>query len=44
VVADTARWEYPFGSMEEQIAKVGELLSQGYVKVFERDGYVVLRR
>jgi hypothetical protein len=44
VVADTARWEFPFGSMEEQIAKVGELLSQGYVKVFERDGYVVLRR
>ncbi|MEW9551270.1 DUF2079 domain-containing protein [Nonomuraea sp. NPDC050783] len=44
VVADTARWEFPFGSFEQQVAKVGELMGQGYVKVFERDGYVVLRR
>ncbi|MCK2212487.1 DUF2079 domain-containing protein [Actinomadura sp. ATCC 31491] len=44
VIADTARWDFPFGSFEQQVAKVGELLGQGYVKVFERDGYVVLRR
>jgi hypothetical protein len=44
VVADTARWEFPFGSFEDQVNKVNELLGLGYVKVFERDGYVVLRR
>ncbi|TMR17102.1 DUF2079 domain-containing protein [Nonomuraea turkmeniaca] len=44
VVADTFRWEYPFGSLGDQLAKVNELQGQGYVKVFERDGYVVLRR
>lgn len=44
VVADTARWEYPFGAFDAQVAKVNELQAQGYVKVFERDGYVVLRR
>lgn len=44
VVADTTRWEFPFGSFEDQVNKVGELLDLGYVKVFERDGYVVLRR
>ncbi|MFC4122689.1 DUF2079 domain-containing protein [Nonomuraea zeae] len=44
VVADTTRWEFPFGSPEEQLAEVNELQGQGYVKVFERDGYVVLRR
>ncbi|TMR94842.1 DUF2079 domain-containing protein [Nonomuraea basaltis] len=44
VVADTARWEYPFGSFDDQLAKVNELQGQGYVKVFDRDGYVVLRR
>ncbi|MGW0805629.1 DUF2079 domain-containing protein [Nonomuraea sp. NPDC002799] len=43
VVADTARWEFPFGSLNDQIAEVAELQGQGYVKVFERDGYVVLR-
>ncbi|MGN9838777.1 DUF2079 domain-containing protein [Nonomuraea sp. H19] len=44
VVADTARWEFPFGSLDDQLAKVNELQGQGYVKVFDRDGYVVLRR
>ncbi|WP_240197620.1 DUF2079 domain-containing protein [Nonomuraea lactucae] len=44
VVADTARWEFPFGSAEEQAAQVGRLLQEGYTKVFERDGYVVLHR
>ncbi|MEV0595029.1 DUF2079 domain-containing protein [Nonomuraea cavernae] len=44
VVADTARWEFPFGSAEDQAAQVDQLVSQGYAKVFERDGYVVLRR
>ncbi|MEU6725670.1 DUF2079 domain-containing protein [Nonomuraea wenchangensis] len=44
VIADTARWEFPFGSFDQQVAKVGELQAQGYVIVFERDGYVVLRR
>ncbi|MGP3910988.1 DUF2079 domain-containing protein [Nonomuraea sp. 10N515B] len=44
VVADTSRWEFPFGSLNDQLAKVNELQGQGYVKVFERDGYVVLRR
>ncbi|MEU8245942.1 DUF2079 domain-containing protein [Nonomuraea sp. NPDC048916] len=44
VVADTARWEFPFGSAEDQAAQVDRLVSEGYAKVFERDGYVVLRR
>ncbi|MFG3442228.1 DUF2079 domain-containing protein [Nonomuraea sp. NPDC047897] len=44
VVADTARWEFPFGSAEDQAAQVGRLVEEGYTKVFERDGYVVLHR
>ncbi|MEQ4717765.1 DUF2079 domain-containing protein [Nonomuraea sp. B19D2] len=44
VVADTARWEFPFGSTDEQLEVVGRLQADGYTKVFERDGYVVLRR
>ncbi|MFI7227395.1 DUF2079 domain-containing protein [Nonomuraea angiospora] len=44
VVADTSRWEFPFGSADEQRATVDALQGQGYAKVFERDGYVVLRR
>ncbi|MBF8185924.1 DUF2079 domain-containing protein [Nonomuraea sp. K274] len=44
VVADTARWEFPFGSPGQQLAEVEELRAQGYVTVYERDGYVVLRR
>ncbi|WP_336206267.1 DUF2079 domain-containing protein [Nonomuraea sp. LPB2021202275-12-8] len=44
VVADTARWEFPFGRPEDQLAQVDRLVSEGYTKVFERDGYVVLRR
>jgi uncharacterized membrane protein len=44
VVADTARWEFPFGSFDDQLAKVNELQAQGYVKVYDREGYVVLRR
>ncbi|MER6950762.1 DUF2079 domain-containing protein [Nonomuraea sp. NPDC000554] len=44
VVADTSRWEFPFGSAEDQAAQVGKLLSEGYSKVFEQDGYVVLRK
>ncbi|MEU6711568.1 DUF2079 domain-containing protein [Nonomuraea sp. NPDC046802] len=44
VVADVSRWEYPFGSLDDQLARVNELQGQGYVKVFERDGYVVLHR
>ncbi|MDF2706125.1 MAG: hypothetical protein K0R62_1777 [Nonomuraea muscovyensis] len=44
VVADTARWEFPFGSAEEQAARVAALVEEGYAKVFERDGYVVLHR
>ncbi|MFG1706428.1 DUF2079 domain-containing protein [Nonomuraea sp. M3C6] len=44
VVADTARWDFPFGSADEQLAAVDDLQANGYAKVFERDGYVVLRR
>jgi uncharacterized membrane protein len=44
VVADTARWQFPFGSADDQRAQVNRLLAEGYTKVFERDGYVVLRR
>jgi hypothetical protein len=44
VVADTSRWEFPFGGAEEQLAQVDRLVSEGYAKVFERDGYVVLHR
>ncbi|MGW4793756.1 DUF2079 domain-containing protein [Nonomuraea sp. NPDC004297] len=44
VVADLGRWEYPFGSLDDQVVAVSELLSAGYTRVFERDGYLVLRR
>jgi len=44
VLADTQRWEFPFGSAEQQLQHVEELLAGGYTKVFERDGYVVLNR
>lgn len=44
VVADTARWEFPFGAPDAQRAQVDRLLAEGYRKVFERDGYVVLHR
>lgn len=44
VVADVNRWEFPFGSAEDQAKRVADLLAAGYTKVFERDGYVVLNR
>lgn len=44
LIADIARWEYPFGSPDDQRAQVEARLAQGYTKVFERDGIVVLRR
>ncbi|MFC5824291.1 DUF2079 domain-containing protein [Nonomuraea insulae] len=44
VVADISRWEYPFGSADDQRAEVAELRTQGYVAVYENGGYVVLRR
>ncbi|WP_308250736.1 DUF2079 domain-containing protein [Nonomuraea rhizosphaerae] len=45
VVADTARWQFPFGSADDQRAQVDRLVAEeGYTKVFDRDGYVVLRR
>ncbi|KAB8193437.1 DUF2079 domain-containing protein [Nonomuraea phyllanthi] len=44
VVADTSRWEFPFASADDQRAAVDRLLAGGYTQVFERDGYVVLRR
>lgn len=44
VVADVSRWEFPFGSLDEQAGRVAELQTLGYTKIFERDGYVVLNR
>ncbi len=44
IVADVARWTYPFGAPEVQQQRVDEALRTGYVKVFDRDGYVVLSR
>jgi uncharacterized membrane protein len=44
VVADTQRLAYPFPSLEDQQAKVPQLLDAGYRVVYERDGYVVLHR
>ncbi|NUR89576.1 MAG: DUF2079 domain-containing protein [Nonomuraea sp.] len=44
VVADTSRWEFPFGSAEDQAKQVDALVSQGYARVFERDGIVVLHK
>ncbi|MBE1562712.1 DUF2079 domain-containing protein [Nonomuraea africana] len=44
VVADVARWEYPFGSAAGQAERVALLLSSGYVQVFQRNGYVVLHK
>ncbi|MEV7005392.1 DUF2079 domain-containing protein [Streptosporangium sp. NPDC051022] len=44
IVADVARWTYPFGAPEVQQQRVDEALRTGYVKVFDRDGYIVLNR
>ncbi|GLK13795.1 hypothetical protein GCM10017600_72060 [Streptosporangium carneum] len=44
IVADVARWTYPFGAPEVQQQRVDEALRTGYVKVYDRDGYVVLNR
>ncbi|WP_433251361.1 DUF2079 domain-containing protein [Streptosporangium sp. CA-135522] len=44
IVADVARWTYPFGDYGTQQQRVDEALANGYRKVFERDGYVVLNR
>ncbi|WP_326819862.1 DUF2079 domain-containing protein [Streptosporangium sp. NBC_01756] len=44
VVADVARWSYPFGEFDAQRRRVDEALANGYRKVFEQDGYVVLNR
>ncbi|MFF3664062.1 DUF2079 domain-containing protein [Microtetraspora malaysiensis] len=44
VVADVARPVFPFNSPDAQRARVDELLQQGYQAVFDREGYMVLRR
>ncbi|MEV4097124.1 DUF2079 domain-containing protein [Streptosporangium saharense] len=44
IVADVARWTFPFGGPEVQQQRVDEALRTGYVKVYDRDGYVVLNR
>ncbi|MFI6479103.1 DUF2079 domain-containing protein [Nonomuraea sp. NPDC050663] len=44
IVADTQRWEFPYGSAAQQAAQVEELVAGGYERVFERNGVVVLRR
>ncbi|MBG0827691.1 DUF2079 domain-containing protein [Planomonospora sp. ID67723] len=44
IVADVGRWSYPFPSHDVQRQRVDQALSEGYRKVFERDGYVVLHR
>jgi hypothetical protein len=44
IVADTARWGFPFGSLEDQGRRVQEALESGYRKVYDRDGYVVLTK
>ncbi|GLW12375.1 hypothetical protein Misp01_75030 [Microtetraspora sp. NBRC 13810] len=44
VVADVTGWQFPFGTVDEQRRRVAELISSGYRVVFDREGYVVLRR
>ncbi|GAA3121254.1 DUF2079 domain-containing protein [Planomonospora alba] len=44
IVADVARWSFPFGAHEVQRQRVDEALRTGYRIVFERDGYIVLNR
>jgi uncharacterized membrane protein len=44
VVADTRGLDFPFCSPAQQAALVGYLKAHGYIQVFSRDGYVVLRR
>ncbi|MEU9833625.1 DUF2079 domain-containing protein [Streptosporangium sp. NPDC048047] len=44
VVADVARWSYPFGDFDAQRRRVDEALANGYRKVYDRDGYIVLNR
>ncbi|GIH91323.1 DUF2079 domain-containing protein [Planobispora siamensis] len=44
IVADVDRWSYPFPSHDQQRERVEGALREGYRKVFERDGYVVLHR
>ncbi|NUR87092.1 MAG: DUF2079 domain-containing protein [Nonomuraea sp.] len=42
IVADTGRWDFPFASPQDQVNRVAELENEGYTKVYEREGYVVL--
>ncbi|GAA3069516.1 DUF2079 domain-containing protein [Streptosporangium carneum] len=44
VVAETGRKTFPFTALEEQLARVETLRRNGYEVVFEREGYLVLRR
>lgn len=44
IVADVLRPSFPFGSLDDQRRRVDEARRAGYLTVFERDGYVVLRR
>ncbi|MEV7006990.1 DUF2079 domain-containing protein [Streptosporangium sp. NPDC051022] len=44
VVAETGRKTFPFTTLDEQLARVETLRNNGYRVVFERDGYLVLRR
>lgn len=44
VVADVARWQFPFVSLDEQRNRVRYLTAHGYRIVFDQGGYVVLHR
>ncbi|GGT02932.1 hypothetical protein GCM10010156_71100 [Planobispora rosea] len=44
IVADVDRWTFPFPSHDVQRQRVEQALREGYRKVYERDGYVVLHR
>ncbi|MEU0519457.1 DUF2079 domain-containing protein [Streptosporangium sp. NPDC006007] len=44
VVAETGRKTFPFTGLGEQLARVELLRRSGYQVVFDRDGYLVLRR
>ncbi|MFC6408882.1 DUF2079 domain-containing protein [Planobispora longispora] len=44
IVADVDRWTFPFPTHDAQRQRVEQALQEGYRKVYERDGYVVLNR
>ena len=44
ILADVARKQFPFASVDQQRAQVRRLREKGYITIYDADGYVVLER